>query len=373
MKKLLLACGCAMVASITAWAELSGVTYERATQTQVNTNNLSYVYTNRITASGITGLLSLQTMLEWFWLGETSYFENVWIAEDLVVGDDATIGGDLAVAGNLTAPTGTFSTLTVGSLITAATTLSQLTYSYQNTGTFTVASIGASATTFTASTQSIGCLHIGMYCTGSVFAVMTFITDVNYTTRVVTINKQSAGSGTGTSCSFWGNGFYTHVVPTGYSRCRVIVTGGGASGSADAGFRGYAGGAGGTSIGYWSLTPGVSYTVTVGAGGTNVSGTAVGQAGGTSSFGALQTATGGAAHPLTVADSLGGLGTGGQFNLSGGDGNENGGVSFWGQGAGNGDCSTTTNAVNFGSGGGGAKLGAGSGHGQFGIVTVEYY
>jgi len=260
----------------------------------------------------------------------------------------------------------------------AVTVSSQRTYAYAITGSIVVATAYIGSNYFIASEQSIGNIHEGMDLTGTVFnAGNSRVGAVDYGTRKVTIASGGvmAANGTDVSCSFWKISpyTYTHTVPTNWTRCKIIVTGGGASGSADAGFRGYAGGAGGTSIGYWSLTPGVSYTVTVGAGGTNVSGTAVGQAGGTSSFGALQTATGGAAHPLTVADSLGGLGTGGQFNLSGGDGNENGGVSFWGQGAGNGDCSTTTNAVNFGSGGGGAKLGAGSGHGQFGIVTVEYY
>ena len=382
IKSLVATCLSAATLVAVCFAELSGLTPDRARDIQVNTNNLSYVYTNRITTSGITGLLSLQSMLEWFWLGETSFFENVWIAEDLYVGDDltvvddASVGGDLAVTGNISGKTGTFDTVVCSSLVAPLSSplFSQLTYVYANTGTFSVVSATAGAATFVASTQSIGSLHVGMAVTGTTFSAGTTISSVNYTTRVVGVSAALAGSGAAT-CSFSGGGSYTHTVPADYSRCRVIVTGGGSSGAANAGAKPHAGGAGGTSVGFWALTPGVSYTVTVGNGGTNVSGTVVGVAGGTSSFGSLQTATGGAAQPATTMDALGGIGTGGMLNLSGGPGTAGavGGVSFWGAGGGDGADCASTNAFNYGAGGGAADQGARSGAGHAGIVVVEYF
>ena len=300
-------------------AELEGITPTRARTTQVSTNNISSVYSNALSTAGVSNNVSLQTLLELFWLGSTSIFENVSISGDASVGDDlsvvddavisgsTTIGGGLVVTGAVTAtgamsaPTGVFSvveasSLNVTNLLSSQNLFGQLTYSYQNTGTFTVASISEGATNFLAATQSIGRIHAGMYLTNSTyFSNVTVVTSVNYTNRLVYIDKGAKATGTDASASFWGTGTYVHVVPSSYSRCRVTVTGGGGAGGSDEDDvdGGGGGGAGGTSIGWWTLSTGSTYAVTVGSGGAGTTNGASPVSGGTSSFGALQTATGG--------------------------------------------------------------------------------
>lgn len=250
-------------------------------------------------------------------------------------------------------------------------------YTYETTGTFTVAiSTGGQAWCYV-STQSIGRLHAGMAVTGSVFNALTTIDSVDYDTRRINLSLVTRSNGTDQVCSFWRNGTFTHTVPTNWTRCRIVVTGGGASGASDAGSVGGGGGAGGSTIGYWQFNAGETYTVTVGAGGTNVSGSSVGKAGGTSSFGSLQTATGGGASAAGV-DGTGGVGAGGQINVAGTTGlTGHGGASIWGGGglsghmiAGNGG-----RGISPGSGGGGAESGGTdiSGAGCHGIVSVDYY
>jgi len=250
----------------------------------------------------------------------------------------------------------------------------QRTYSYANTGTLTVASANAGETWFYASTQSIGQLHAGQAITGALFNAGTTNVIVDYETRKVTISLVCAGTGSG-QASYWGSGTYTHIVPTNWTRCKITVTGGGDSGGADAASQGGGGGAGGTSIGYWALRAGDSWTVTVGSGGTNVTANSSGVAGGTSSFGALQSSTGGNGEGAAI-DGLGGLGSGGILNLRGSYGIAgHGGITIWGGNGGSGSMGLATNAVGYGAGGGGSvnAVGARSGRGQFGVVVVEYF
>jgi hypothetical protein len=264
----------------------------------------------------------------------------------------------------------------------------QRTYVYANTGTFVVATATIGETFFYAATQSIGQLHAGMFLTGSVFqtGANSEIDSVDYATRKVTMTGVMSNTATSASCSYWGGGTYTHVVPTNWARCKVTVTGGGGSGGADPAAEGGGGGGGGggTSIGYWALTPGASYTVTIGAGGAAVT-NATGNTGGTSSFGSLQTATGGAGGAPTPAGvgGAGGKGSGGILNLSGGSGEHvnwgttggTGGSSLWGGGGIGTHTSyhTRTRAVNYGAGGGGNDNGTMSGNGLFGVVVIEYF
>lgn len=101
----------------------------------------------------------------------------------------------------------------------------------------------------------------------------------------------------------------TFVVPTGVTSVRTRVWGGGGTGSLTVQSMGKyssytwrSGAGGGFSFGIFTgLTPGASITVTVGA------------AGGTSSFGSYNSATGG-------STSSGGSGSGGTFNFTGGAG-----------------------------------------------------
>jgi hypothetical protein len=107
-----------------------------------------------------------------------------------------------------------------------------------------------------------------------------------------------------TSSSSW-------TAPTGVTKVRVIIIGGGAGGTTNGCGGGAAGGVGGLAYGVYTVTPGTSYTVTVGAGGAG--GSASSTAGGTSSFGALVSATGGARAPSNSTGGAAGIGTGGTF------------------------------------------------------------
>lgn len=82
----------------------------------------------------------------------------------------------------------------------------------------------------------------------------------------------------------------TWTCPAGVTRAKITVFGGGGGGSSNG--CGSEGGRGGAGWNYFTVTPGTGYTVTIGAGGTG-SLTSNGTAGGTTSFGALISATGG--------------------------------------------------------------------------------
>jgi hypothetical protein len=108
------------------------------------------------------------------------------------------------------------------------------------------------------------------------------------------------------------------TVPAGIYQIAPEVWGGGSGG---VGGDGAAGAAGGYSWGVFSVTPGAVYAVTIGAGGvgrTGASGLASG-AGGTTSVGALISATGGSsvAGSPSSGPSGGGIGVGGQLNIQG--------------------------------------------------------
>lgn len=97
----------------------------------------------------------------------------------------------------------------------------------------------------------------------------------------------------------------TWTCPAGVTRVKVTVFGGGGGGSAPGGTP-TAGGRGGLGANYYTVVPGTGYTVTVGAGG-NGQNSGSGAAGGTTSFGAFISATGGAynsAAPGSCANSL---------------------------------------------------------------------
>lgn len=166
---------------------------------------------------------------------------------------------------------------------------------------------------------------------------------------------------------------------------KIVVQGVGGGGGANASGNGNGGGGAG---GYFKKTitsPAGSYSVTIGAGGSNTGGN-----GGTTSFGAVCSAGGGNGATQATGGGYGGAGgtaTGGDLNLQGGGGtwggifftspNQNafgsGGSSFFGGGA-NGvtnASSGTAGGTNTGGGGsGGLSLG---GAGAAGLVIVEEY
>jgi len=85
----------------------------------------------------------------------------------------------------------------------------------------------------------------------------------------------------------------TWTAPTGVTKVRATVIGGGGGSNAYSG-NSFSGGAGGAAVGIYTVTPGTSYSVTVGAGGAGTGGVnAQGGTGGTSSFGSFVSATGG--------------------------------------------------------------------------------
>ncbi|WP_320701085.1 hypothetical protein [Enterobacter bugandensis] len=177
----------------------------------------------------------------------------------------------------------------------------------------------------------------------------------------------------------------TYVPGAGIKYARVTVTGGGGSGTGTpgGGYRGAGGGAGGTAIKYLALTAG-SYQVNVGEGGK------LGNAGGTSSFGTLVSATGGSGASGATG-GYGGEGVGGDINIAGGAGDDSpgdntgstggggaghGGASYWGGGM---RSSTGTGAISIkaaaGGGGGGNVSNGGSNvqPGSDGIVYIEEF
>ena len=138
----------------------------------------------------------------------------------------------------------------------------------------------------------------------------------------------------------------TWTVPDGVTSVNVFLFGGGGGGGSNARSEGeeraYGGGGGG---GYmakstFTVTPKQSINVTIGAGG------AVGQAGGTTSFGSLLSAQGGSAGENARVDGTRGYGGKGGDGGSGGAGNTGTYLSYF---------------VNCGAGGNGAQFGGGAG------------
>lgn len=198
---------------------------------------------------------------------------------------------------------------------------------------------------------------------------------------------------------FTATGSSTWTKPSGITRVKVYVTGGGGpGGKIDYDDMANGGGAGGTAIKLIDVTSISSVAVTVGAGGVagNTPTQTTSIRGGTSSFGTHCSATGGdRTGGQWAIGGDGGTATGGDINISGCDGMGGlidntgswqaagtGGASFWGQG-GKGSAnsfSAKANGEAFGSGGGGGAGGSPSfstdtesANGAPGIVVVEEY
>ncbi len=190
-------------------------------------------------------------------------------------------------------------------------------------------------------------------------------------------------------------------VPDGVYVIEVEVWGGGGGGAGSvsggssnaADYAGEGGGGGGYSRGAFNVTPGQVLAVTVGSGGSPGPGGNIGGDGGTSSVGALISATGGQAGRVASASTgtpstygrQGGIGIGGQVNLVGGWGNvvsKQGSFTYPGAGGsaplgGQGAISSSTAPSEAGSPGGGGGGSGGSGvipgsAGAPGRVTIKY-
>jgi hypothetical protein len=113
-------------------------------------------------------------------------------------------------------------------------------------------------------------------------------------------------------------GTYTWTAPvTGWYQVRLY--GGGGGGALNSGMaHAEGGGGGGYAMRWLFLIAGTAVPVTVGvAGSSNGSGTANGASGGTTSFGAYFSATGGGGGTYTALPGVGGQGIGGDINLTG--------------------------------------------------------
>lgn len=163
------------------------------------------------------------------------------------------------------------------------------------------------------------------------------------------------------------------IMQLGIIKPRVTVTGAGGSGGLTTVVpqRGAGGGGGGTAIKLLDLTGVTSVSYTVGAGATPATG-------GSSTFGAFCSATGGTTGLDAGAGGTGGVGLGGDINLSGGQGTDSGvggagggGTSYWGGSVRGGDgIGVTGPATAYGAGAGGSVTVRAAGIG--GIIVLEW-
>ena len=175
--------------------------------------------------------------------------------------------------------------------------------------------------------------------------------------------SQCTGSCTTTTVSgdtvhrFTGAGTFTP--PEGIASVQYLVVGGGGGGggtigSANVGGAG-GGGAGGVRSGTLTVTPLLSYTITVGAGGTaGVGNTSAGGTGGASIFSTITANGGGGGASVGFAATTGGSGGGGRLD-------DNGATGTAGQGNSGGTGAGTTTASGGAAGGGGAGAVGGNG------------
>jgi hypothetical protein len=190
---------------------------------------------------------------------------------------------------------------------------------------------------------------------------------------------------------FTSSGVFT--VPNGVTSVRTTVIGGGGSGGYHVTMPGGGGGAGGHAQGVVNnLTPGQAISVTVGAGGAQLSSPATGNTGGVSTFGSYMGANGGqgggggTAALFANSGGAGGTSYGGQVNATGSYGTDSIVVACrGGDGGGPGNGRGTSGseigiaATSFGGGGGGggtstggSPVGCAGGAGGPGLVIVEY-
>lgn len=168
---------------------------------------------------------------------------------------------------------------------------------------------------------------------------------------------------------------------------KVTVVGGGGSSSRAAASSGGGGGGGGAAIKVVDLSGVTSVTITVGAGGPSLTADGGGNIGGTSSFGAYCSATGGEGGVLGTGGGGGGVGAGGDLNLAGSGGGATatsagstvftagagGGSLLGGGGRGRSTGSAAPGVAGLnGGGGGGSVLAAAGGAGGAGVVIIEW-
>ena len=192
-----------------------------------------------------------------------------------------------------------------------------------------------------------------------------------------------AGGGLQSQQVFTSSGSTTWTKPAGVNLIKVYITGGGGGGMGSSNSYKCSGGAGGTAIKVIDVSAISSVTVTIGAGGTPSQNSVSAGTGGTSSFGAHCSATGGnGGWSPAWYGGKGGVGTGGDINLTGTGGEFEsstnttaaGGGSLWGGGGTGLEGMNTSSNGHHGGGGGGADNATTSyGYGGVGICVVEEY
>ena len=165
-----------------------------------------------------------------------------------------------------------------------------------------------SGTTLTITALGSGQLAVGSIISGTGVTASTTITALGTGTGGVgtyTVGTTQTAASTTISSST-----ATWTAPTGVTKVRATVVAGGGGGfyysvCTTLGM----GGQGGVAIGYYTVVPGTAYAITIGAGAAYPS------SGGTSSFAAFCSATGGTSASNTGAAGSAGVGTGGtMFN-----------------------------------------------------------
>lgn len=178
------------------------------------------------------------------------------------------------------------------------------------------------------------------------------------------------------------------VVPTGVTAFKVTVVGGGGAGGAAAGtpaVAGSGGGHGAVAIKWYNgVTPGASYSYSVGAGGASAgSHTQISNSGGTTTFDTLSAGGGGGGYGSAVAGApqtvLSGSASGGDINTRSHLHQQiHGSSGFYGQGGANPSPSNGVGEAGqgYGAGGGGAydtdSNGDLGGAGAPGTIIIEY-
>jgi hypothetical protein len=238
----------------------------------------------------------------------------------------------------------------------------------------------AGAFTTLSASSTLGVTGVATFTASPVISAITNTGTLTLPTKTGTLALNTV-----TTQVFTSSGTYTR--PTGLAYALVYIKAGGASGaSSTTGGYGASGGEGEEAWGiFTAATIGASQTVTIGAGGAAVTlnTSADGNAGGTTSFGALMTAggaAGGTRGNFGGAPAAGGSGgTGGVYHMRGAAGNvgsDTGGVTpLYNAGGGKGGGTYAAAAIaNSGGGGGGGSTGSNSGAGGSGICVVyEYY
>jgi hypothetical protein len=355
------------VASATAYALLAG-----GTTTTGPFQSIASVGTSGqvLTSNGAGALPTFQTASG----GVTTIsFGSTGLTPSTATSGAVSVAGTLAIANG-----GTGSTSTTYCSLTANVT-----------GTLPVANGGTGATTFTTNSVVLGngtsALNANLVAPGSSGNVLTS----NGSTWT---SAAAAAGGFANMTVFTSPGTFT--TPSSTTKIKVTLVGGGGSGGAGGvpgTSRGSGGGGGGYAQGIYPVAASSPFAVTVGSGGAAVSapigpGVGVsGNAGGTTSFTTLISATGGAAGNLSPTSSTsggaGGAGSSGAINIPGqpadfAGSSRAGGSSLLGFGA-NQVSPGSTSGVGYGAGGGCSDSaqsppfqsgGAGSG----GVVIVEF-